>query len=232
MSADIKLGENNVAVEATDLLLDHPSRRKVAGGQRRALVHDFDDGLTLNWANDYPGGVTIIGKAAVETIAPKGIALRIETADLQLNRADRRKNSTTERRALVHDFNDGLTLNWNKDYPGGVTIRGSVTLEDAHATSVEATHFISTDIKTTSIQVGSVQIHNGASDAGTGVAPLTHKHKLHIYADTIVAETTSTLTITGSAPTTTTLDLVAEIKALRAEVNALKAKVSALEGSG
>jgi hypothetical protein len=28
-------------------------------------VHDFDDGLTINWANDYPGGVTINGPVKI-----------------------------------------------------------------------------------------------------------------------------------------------------------------------
>lgn len=44
---------------AADLLLDSPARRKKNGGHRRALVHDGDDGLTINFNGDYPGGVTI-----------------------------------------------------------------------------------------------------------------------------------------------------------------------------
>lgn len=52
---------------AHDLILGSADRMKVAkaGGTtyRRALVHDFDDGLTINWANDYTGGVTIRGVA-------------------------------------------------------------------------------------------------------------------------------------------------------------------------
>jgi hypothetical protein len=35
------------------------------------------------------------------------------------------------RRALVHDQRDGLTINYNRDYPGGVTINDVVTL-DSH----------------------------------------------------------------------------------------------------
>ena len=33
------------------------------------------------------------------------------------------------RRALVHDTNDGLTMNFGDDYPGGVTINGVHTLD-------------------------------------------------------------------------------------------------------
>ncbi|PJJ62305.1 PASTA domain-containing protein [Compostimonas suwonensis] len=83
MSTDIKLdqqGGNWLVAEssifkstATDIMLDAPSRRK--GGSspyRRALVHDFEDGLTLNYAGDYPGGVTVHGGLQV-------------TGDLRLN---------------------------------------------------------------------------------------------------------------------------------------------------
>ena len=44
----------------SDVMVDSPARRSDGGGRfRRALVHDFDDGLTINFAGDYPGGVTI-----------------------------------------------------------------------------------------------------------------------------------------------------------------------------
>jgi hypothetical protein len=51
---------------ATDFLLDSPLRHtggqiKRTAGFRRALVHDFEDGLTVNFNGDYPGGVTING---------------------------------------------------------------------------------------------------------------------------------------------------------------------------
>ena len=68
MLSDIKLNNNRVEVEGTylqfkgvDFLLDNTDRRGTRNRTRprRALVHDFQDGLTINWANDYPGGVTI-----------------------------------------------------------------------------------------------------------------------------------------------------------------------------
>jgi hypothetical protein len=56
----------NVISTGTDLMLDSPVRhtggeRHRTAGLRRALVHDFGDGLTVNWDGDYPGGVTING---------------------------------------------------------------------------------------------------------------------------------------------------------------------------
>jgi hypothetical protein len=53
---------NNLNVQGHDFLLDSAERRKANGPQfRRALVHDQNDGLTINFARDYPGGVTING---------------------------------------------------------------------------------------------------------------------------------------------------------------------------
>jgi hypothetical protein len=60
---------DNLSVQGHDLLLDSPSRRK--GPQppnRRALVHDQGDGLTLNFSGDYPGGLTL---HSVAVITPK-----------------------------------------------------------------------------------------------------------------------------------------------------------------
>lgn len=57
-----------------------------------------------------------------------GSALRVEAADLVIDAYDRRKVNTGLRRAMVHDQNDGLTLNFNGDYPGGVTINGMNSL--------------------------------------------------------------------------------------------------------
>lgn len=50
-----------VQANAFDFVLDSPFRHKGPPGLRRALVHDFNDGLTMNWAGEYPGGVTING---------------------------------------------------------------------------------------------------------------------------------------------------------------------------
>lgn len=76
MATDIKLdqGDGNwVLVEgkvlkttAADLMLDSPERRLPGGGPfRRALVHDSQDGLTINFSGDYRGGVTVVGNLTV-----------------------------------------------------------------------------------------------------------------------------------------------------------------------
>jgi hypothetical protein len=51
---------NVLKVTATDFLLDSPLRHRTdRPGLRRAMVHDQQDGLTINFHRDYPGGVTI-----------------------------------------------------------------------------------------------------------------------------------------------------------------------------
>jgi hypothetical protein len=101
MPTDIKLdqqGGNWLILEgsvlkttAADLMLDSPGRRR--GGtspHRRALVHDAQDGLTINFAGDYPGGVTVTGNLAVTgnvaitgDLALAGAALSATIASLQ-----------------------------------------------------------------------------------------------------------------------------------------------------
>jgi hypothetical protein len=50
-----------VKATASDFMLDSPERRSGKAVFRRALVHDQGDGLTVNFANDYNGGVTLNG---------------------------------------------------------------------------------------------------------------------------------------------------------------------------
>jgi hypothetical protein len=69
MATDIKLDEVDgrwVVVQsdvlkstAIDFMLDAPERRSTAGGLRRAFNHNGQDGLTINFEGDYPGGVTV-----------------------------------------------------------------------------------------------------------------------------------------------------------------------------
>ncbi len=51
--------------------------------------------------------------------------LDVFAADIVLDHPPRRKSPHGARRALVHNAADGLTINFNGDYPDGVTIDGS-----------------------------------------------------------------------------------------------------------
>lgn len=134
--SDIKFDGEWVVVEGNwlrartlDFMLDAPSRRSNKTGHRRALVHNGGDGLTINYASDYPGGVTIRGELKVDRIS--GHTHRLNVKDLVIDHPDRRSRAGGHRRALVHDFQDGLTINWAGDYPGGVTIRGNVEVPNS-----------------------------------------------------------------------------------------------------
>ncbi|MGY1944763.1 hypothetical protein [Nocardia asiatica] len=71
MATDVKLDDERnwvtlqghaVNVRGSDLILEEKSYRSDGGGKfRRALVHNQNDGLTINISNDYPAGVEIFG---------------------------------------------------------------------------------------------------------------------------------------------------------------------------
>jgi hypothetical protein len=57
--------------------------------------------------------------------------VKVQAADFQLDSPQRhRADRPGSRRALVHDQRDGLTVNFNRDYPGGVTINDVVNLNN------------------------------------------------------------------------------------------------------
>ena len=65
-------------------------------------------------------------KLAGVLLTLEGNTVKLAAPDLQIDHQPRRVSQTGSRRALVHGFNDKLVINFNKDYPGGVTIRGDV----------------------------------------------------------------------------------------------------------
>lgn len=107
MATDIKLDQNGgdwliiegriLKATAHDFMLDSPARRR--GGPsafRRALVHDEQDGLTINFAGDYPGGVTVHGNLVVTgDLKVANTALNATIASLQV--AVARLHGTTDR---------------------------------------------------------------------------------------------------------------------------------------
>jgi hypothetical protein len=62
--------------------------------------------------------------------------LKSTAADLVLDSPLRHTGRPGLRRALVHDQRDGLTINYNRDYPGGVTINDVVAMHSRSGMSV------------------------------------------------------------------------------------------------
>jgi hypothetical protein len=89
MATDVKLDQVDgsylvlegrvVKAAASDFMLDSPERRKGSNPFRRALVHDQSDGLTVNFANDYHGGITLNGVTEISPQTPKGGPLSVLT---------------------------------------------------------------------------------------------------------------------------------------------------------
>lgn len=91
MSSDITLDDDLVILEgkwvkvrAWDLMLDAQDRRQSGTGTRRAMVHDPNDGLTINYNGDYPGGVKIEGQVKIDAIEGKVKIGTIETDAVNL----------------------------------------------------------------------------------------------------------------------------------------------------
>jgi hypothetical protein len=77
----ITLSAAVVNTSASDVMIDNPDRRLPdSPTYRRALVHDEADGLTINFSDDYPGGVTLTG---VVSLTPKEVS-KGEVPDLTL----------------------------------------------------------------------------------------------------------------------------------------------------
>lgn len=73
----------------------------------------------------------VLDTKTVEIIAPRDIKAKVK--DIRLDSEARRGNENKDRprRALVHNFEDGLTINWADDYPGGVKVEGHLESTDS-----------------------------------------------------------------------------------------------------
>lgn len=66
---EVEIECDNFNIEGHDLLLSSADRLRPSGPVfRRALVHDQNDGLTINYAADYPGGVTVHSDLALSAM--------------------------------------------------------------------------------------------------------------------------------------------------------------------
>src|SRR5215831_14694927 len=114
---------------------------EVGGGRHAAITRgvNMDADIVLGTDEVKVLGTTIrvdatdlvvLGPANTVTVIPTSVT--IGASDCMLDAASRRgqENRNRPRRALVHDFADGLTLNYNHDYPGGVTVFGPMRVLD------------------------------------------------------------------------------------------------------
>lgn len=190
--------------ETTDFMLDSSSRRKTTSPFRRALVHDFGDGLTINWNNDYPAGVSVNGCRQVsghnsgDWLMVNSRIMQQFGTDFMLDGGTGRRGRLASirrnpyRRALVHGSGDQLVLNWNRDYTGGVVVNGRVSMPQG---AVVAGMDVSATLTNVSTAVS--QLTGELAAATASIASLT------------TDLTAATATITG---------LTARVEALEAQV--------------
>ncbi len=148
MEPDVRLEGDHVYVDgrvlhvgASDLMLDNPARRGdafagSAAEYRRALVHSAQDVLVISYGGDFvmvrvdsPLRVNVLSGHDDELLVDSRV-VRVGGTDVMLDDSGRRSTREGLRRALVHDGGDRLTLNYGGDYPGGVSIQGSVDVPD------------------------------------------------------------------------------------------------------
>lgn len=77
-----------------------------------------------------------LGANADDEIHVEARLAKFVTTDVMVDAPERRSSQSGYRRALVHDGGDGLTINFNGDYPGGVTIGGRIHGPDLDAAKV------------------------------------------------------------------------------------------------
>jgi hypothetical protein len=146
MSTDVKLDQGPAAnilllesdvvrCTAADFVLDSPSRHTAGAGLRRALVHDFSDGLTINFGGDYPGGVTINGPTvfssrATITLDGKGF-LGKTPADLPNNLDEVHIHaSVINLDTLSEDLNSAGDIKFTFQHPGEIDQDGNQRTAD------------------------------------------------------------------------------------------------------
>lgn len=115
-------------IEGPDLILDNINRKGNNEGPRRALVHDVNDKLSINYANDYTGGVDINSDLSISGNT------KIKGTDLEIfNKESKSIAPGDNRRALVHDENDKLIINYANDYTSGVDVQSNLILKGGNS---------------------------------------------------------------------------------------------------
>jgi hypothetical protein len=136
----------------------------------------------------------------------EGRVVKATAADFMLDSPARRLKPTPFRRALVHNQSDGLTVNFNGDYPGGITLNGV------------------TEISAQTLKGGPLSVLVDPTPIlklqGSLTFEVTHVSPEHL---------SSSGELTGGEVTVDTFTLHVELEKLQNQISALQAKVTVLE---
>lgn len=224
-NSDIKLQPGQVVVDAWDLCLDSPDRRKNESEYRRALVHDFSDGLTVNWDRDYPGGVTVEGLKEANG-HEEGAKVTNLREVVFYKSGPSRGRLALGRACLVRG--DSLLYEDLKylQFSAPVRIKGEVTFVD------EVKHEGGQVFAGQATFAGPATFAGGATVEGpVALNQVNNLGDVRLRLrpdDKILIELHGRLPQLDAEPKET-IDLVAELKSLRAQIAALEKKVANLE---
>ncbi len=95
-----------------------------AGGTRgnggRAVTHDNNDTLVLNYGGDFAGGTRVDSATTINgALEVNGGSIYFDGSDFYMRAGSDRGDGG---RAMVHDKQDTLTINYGRDFAGGVRI--------------------------------------------------------------------------------------------------------------
>lgn len=145
-----------------------------------------------------------------------------EAHDLHLNFAGRRKpGGSPYRRALVHGFEDELIVNYSGDYPGGITLNGHIQV-----LGIDGKRRLHFDSRFGNLYLG--------GEDGDGDFILRNKENVevfHINADekTIVIREVTNWPNWPKESSTSTVDLMKEMRRMKEEILELKSELAQLK---
>jgi hypothetical protein len=94
--------------------------------------------------------------------------LKAMASDFILDYPSYHSNRHVPRRALVHNQQDGLTINYNRDYPGGVTINDVVSLTNRNqGMALIGVNEISASAGAWASEIGDLGPHGGSGGTGS-----------------------------------------------------------------
>jgi hypothetical protein len=117
MWGDTTLHAWRFELQGPELVLNAGATRGDGG---RAITHDNNDTLVINYGNDFAGGIRMDSNTRINgELQVNGGAIHFNGSDFYMQAGGNRGDGG---RALVHDPQDTLTINYARDFAGGVRI--------------------------------------------------------------------------------------------------------------
>ena len=133
MDSDIVLDGESIKIEGK--ISPNTGTLEVTGNLKVTSIENIGNLKTASIENSGTISTSVLN---VNEVSPKNNQLKIRGSYLYLDSFSRRPGTkeTEDRRALVHDDNDKLTINYNADYKGGVQILGPTVIDRLYASEI------------------------------------------------------------------------------------------------